>query len=45
MSHAIPQLKLNDGAVFPQIGFGTYKLNRAPGVNAFRSALDNGYRA
>ncbi|AVL00565.1 aldo/keto reductase [Pediococcus inopinatus] len=45
MSHAIPQLKLNDGAVFPQISFGTYKLNGAPGVNAFRSALDNGYRA
>ena len=27
MSHQIPQIKLNDGAVFPQVGFGTYKLN------------------
>ena len=45
MSHQIPQIKLNDGAVFPQVGFGTYKLNGATGVSAIRSALDNGYRA
>lgn len=45
MSHQIPQIKLNDGAVFPQVGFGTYKLNGTTGVSAIRSALDNGYRA
>ncbi|AMV60217.1 aldo/keto reductase [Pediococcus damnosus] len=45
MSHKIPQIKFNDGTAFPQIGFGTYKLNGATGVSAIRSALDNGYRA
>ncbi|GEL15325.1 aldo/keto reductase [Pediococcus cellicola] len=45
MSHIIPQIKLNDGAIFPQIGFGTYKLNGATGVSAVRSAIDNGYRS
>ncbi|WP_412988884.1 aldo/keto reductase [Pediococcus siamensis] len=45
MSHTIPQLKLNDGASFPQIGFGTYKLNGATGARAIRSALDTGYRS
>lgn len=45
MSHQNPQIKLNDGAVFPQVGFGTYKLNGASGVSVIRSAIDNGYRA
>ncbi|GAF41538.1 oxidoreductase [Agrilactobacillus composti DSM 18527 = JCM 14202] len=35
---------LSDGLVVPKVGFGTYKLNGAQGVNAITSALDVGYR-
>lgn len=35
---------LADGLVVPKIGFGTYKLVGAAGVNAVTSALDVGYR-
>ncbi|UQS84167.1 aldo/keto reductase [Bombilactobacillus thymidiniphilus] len=40
----IPKLTTNDGLILPQIGFGTYKLNGALGVNAITSALSNHYR-
>jgi len=36
--------QLNDGLEVPEIGFGTYKLNGATGVNTMVSALNNGYR-
>ncbi|RYM02191.1 aldo/keto reductase [Sporolactobacillus sp. THM7-7] len=41
---AIPEITLNDGLTVPAIGFGTYKLNGAAGVNAMVSAIDAGYR-
>ncbi|KRM71979.1 aldo/keto reductase [Lacticaseibacillus brantae] len=36
--------QLNDGLTVPEIGFGTYQLNGATGVNTMVSALNNGYR-
>jgi 2,5-diketo-D-gluconate reductase A len=41
---AVPTLTLNDGAAFPAIGLGTYKLNDEEGTSAVLSALDTGYR-
>lgn len=35
---------LRDGLILPEIGFGTYTLTGAAGVNAIVSALDLGYR-
>lgn len=35
---------LNDCTVMPAIGFGTYKLDGAEGVDAIVSAIGNGYR-
>lgn len=40
----IPTLTTANGMSLPQIGFGTYKLNGALGVNAINSALNCGYR-
>lgn len=40
----IPTFTLNDGNQIPLLGFGTYKLRGAMGVNAITSALNNGYR-
>ncbi|MFD2616060.1 aldo/keto reductase [Terrilactibacillus laevilacticus] len=42
--NAIPEITLNDGLTLPAIGFGTYKLNGAAGVNTIVSAIDVGYR-
>lgn len=44
MSISIPEIKLNDGMTVPAVGFGTYKLNGAAGVQAIVSAIDAGYR-
>ncbi|CAM3141532.1 aldo/keto reductase [Sporolactobacillus spathodeae] len=41
---AIPERTLNDGLTLPAIGFGTYLLNGASGINTIVSAIDNGYR-
>jgi diketogulonate reductase-like aldo/keto reductase len=35
---------LRDGLKVPKVGFGTYKLNGAHGVNVINSAIDQGYR-
>ncbi|WP_261805934.1 aldo/keto reductase [Lapidilactobacillus luobeiensis] len=35
---------LRDGLRLPKVGFGTYQLNGASGVNAMSSALQQGYR-
>lgn len=35
---------LSDGLVVPKVGFGTYKLTGASGVNTILSALNVGYR-
>lgn len=40
----IPTVTLKDGLQLPAIGFGTYALNGAAGVNAMVSAIDIGYR-
>lgn len=40
----IPTVTLNDGTVFPQLGFGTYKLQGDEGVAAIGSAIEAGYR-
>ncbi|MCQ2008400.1 MAG: aldo/keto reductase [Sporolactobacillus sp.] len=40
----IPQRTLNDGLVLPAVGFGTYQLNGASGINSILSAIDTGYR-
>lgn len=40
----IPTVTLNDGTVFSQLGFGTYKLQGEEGTQAIVSAIENGYR-
>lgn len=40
----IPQIVLHDKTTIPAIGFGTYKLNGAEGVDAIARAISNGYR-
>jgi len=35
---------LRDGLTLPKVGFGTYNLNGAHGVNVIDSAIDRGYR-
>lgn len=39
----IPTISLNDGTTIPAIGFGTYKLNGAAGVDSMVEAIHNGY--
>lgn len=43
-SSAIPTLELNDGAIIPQIGLGTYAMRDAEGIGAIIAGIDNGYR-
>ncbi|HKT55189.1 MAG TPA: aldo/keto reductase [Microbacterium sp.] len=40
----IPTVTLNDGTSFPELGFGTYKLDGPDGVDAVVSAIRAGYR-
>lgn len=40
----IPTVTLNDGTPFPELGFGTYKLQGDDGVAAIEAAIDAGYR-
>ena len=35
---------LNDGNLIPALGFGTYKVQGFPGVQAITQAIENGYR-
>ena len=44
MDKTISKVLLNDGLEVPAIGFGTYMLNGADGVNAIKNAIDIGYR-
>jgi diketogulonate reductase-like aldo/keto reductase len=37
-------MMLNDGVEIPAIGFGTYRLNGAEGVQSIKNAIDLGYR-
>lgn len=43
MSH-IPTLTLNDGHLFPALGFGTYGLRGGEGVDSIVAAIGAGYR-
>ena len=36
--------RLNDGNLIPALGFGTYKVQGFPGVQAITQAIENGYR-
>lgn len=40
----IPTVSLNDGAAFPELGFGTYTLRGDDGVAAIEAAIGAGYR-
>jgi diketogulonate reductase-like aldo/keto reductase len=40
----VPTYTLHDGTTLPAIGFGTYPMRGAEGVEAIGSALDAGYR-
>lgn len=40
---SLPTLTSHSGLELPAIGFGTYKLNGASGVEAIRTAIGNGY--
>ncbi|WP_058301113.1 aldo/keto reductase [Gorillibacterium timonense] len=44
MAENIPEVILNDGVKIPGIGFGTYKMNGAEGVEGMKKAIDLGYR-
>lgn len=44
MAADISTIELNDGITIPSIGFGTYRLSGAAGVEAMVSAMDQGYR-
>ena len=40
----IPDVPLNDGTAFPELGLGTYNLTGETGVAAVVSAIETGYR-
>jgi len=44
MSITIPQITLNDGQPFAEVGLGTYNLKGEAGIAAIGAALDSGYR-
>jgi len=44
MTLNIPQITLNDGHAFAEVGLGTYNLKGDDGIAAIGAALDTGYR-
>jgi diketogulonate reductase-like aldo/keto reductase len=40
----LPVRRGSDGIDYPAVGFGTYKLNGAPGMDVIREAVHGGYR-
>ncbi|WP_111467157.1 aldo/keto reductase [Microbacterium suaedae] len=44
MTLDIPQIALNDGHPFAEVGLGTYKLAGDDGIAAIRSGIETGYR-
>lgn len=40
----IPHVTLNDGAAFPELGFGTYNLRGDDGTDSIVAAIESGYR-
>ena len=41
---ALPGFCGSDGISYPAVGFGTYRLNGAPGMDVIREAVHGGYR-
>lgn len=44
MDKNVPEITLNDGLIMPNIGFGTYTIKGARGVNAIENTIAAGYR-
>lgn len=44
MNAAVPEIRLNDGATLPALGFGTWPLKGSAGVETLLSALEVGWR-
>lgn len=44
MEKIVPEIILNDGLIVPNIGFGTYNIKGARGVNTLENAISAGYR-
>lgn len=44
MTIDVPQITLNDGHRFAEVGFGTYRLAGDDGIAAIASAIETGYR-
>jgi len=40
----VPQIKLNNGQLIPQLGLGVYKLEAASAADLVSTAIDSGYR-
>lgn len=40
----VPQVRLSDGSVMPQLGFGTWTLKDDVAVNSVKTAIEVGYR-
>ncbi|WP_105567797.1 aldo/keto reductase [Microbacterium halophytorum] len=40
----IPEITLNDGTAFAELGLGTYKLNGEEGIAAIEAGIGSGYR-
>ena len=40
----VPQIKLNNGQLIPQLGLGVYKLEAASAADLVATAIDSGYR-
>ncbi|MBN9153631.1 MAG: aldo/keto reductase [Microbacterium sp.] len=41
---SIPDISLNDGTAFPELGLGTYNLRGDAGIDAMVAAIGSGYR-
>lgn len=41
---AIPNIKLNNGAAMPQVGFGLWKVDNAVAADVVYNAIKAGYR-
>lgn len=44
MPHDIPLIKLNNGHLMPQVGFGLWKVDNATCADTVYNAIKTGYR-
>ena len=44
MTETIPELKLNDGTLIPQLGYGLHRVDPALAEELTLAALEAGYR-